>query len=272
MIAELYPFLADIERDLENPFHNENNPLWGKGKGARNATINATISCFDHQLQAASKDDLAAYAEGLKPHLQKAMTYTAGRIWTDYQSTIADCHKYLSFAFFSLIVREYDRKKEPFIASDYAASAGIEDFIALSSEVCHAANDWGIFHSPTIAQLLAASTQGGRSQGESQQRPKDAILNNATAVSLLKKMQDADKLDAFYQWKGTPTHYEIAAYAKLIADEVGIGRTWASKFADLWPIVNSKSITSRKLTRGLNEGQHSDFMGTARKVLGLPSK
>ena len=238
MIAELFPFLTNIERDLEGLSTRESNPLWCIGKTARNARINATITNFDRQLNAASTDDLTAYAEGLKPHLQRAMAYRAGDIWTDYQSTIADCHKHFCFAFFALILRAYDNKNLFVNARDYAASAGIEDFAALSSEVRQAANDWGIFHTPTIAELLAEKRQG-RSQGQPQPRPKDAILNNPTAVSLLKMMQDAGLLDAAYQWRDTDnegnpqrhTGYEKALFACYIDNKAVIPR-WDKAFSD----------------------------------------
>ena len=124
----------------------------------------------------------------------------------------------------------------------------------------------GLTDADTFRGILSASTQGGRSQGQPQQKrwTKDVILNNPTAVSLLKKMQDAGLLDADYQWNVAPTKYEMGAFAKEIADVARIGRYWASTFADLWP-----GIEARQLSRGKSEGVHSDFTGHARKVLGL---
>ena len=270
MVAELYPFLTALEQNLESPWALEKHFLWGIGKDVRNAKINSTISRFDHQLQLASADDLAAYAEGLKPHLQKAMEYRVDRINTDYQNTLVVSHKIFSFAFFALIVREYDRKKVPLVASDYAVSAGIENISDLFSEVCQTANDWGIIHTPTIMQLLTSSHSRRKRYGsQSQSMPREEILKNPTAVTLLRKMVDAGKLDTNYQWKGKPTHYEMAAYAKVIADEARIGRNWPSRFADFWPEVSGNEITAKQLTRGLNEGVHSNFIGDAKKVLGL---
>lgn len=124
----------------------------------------------------------------------------------------------------------------------------------------------GLTDKDSFLGILNASTNERRNQGQPQQKrwTKDVILNNPTAVSLLKKMQDAGLLDADYQWNGAPTKYEMGAFAKEIADEARIGRYWASTFADLWP-----SIEARQLSRGKSEGVHSDFTGDARKVLGL---
>lgn len=101
----------------------------------------------------------------------------------------------------------------------------------------------GLTDTDTFLGILNASTgqQGGRSQGQPQQRPKDAILNNATAVSLLKKMQDAGKLDAAYQWRDTDnegkpvrhTNYEKATFAVFIDNKTSIPE-WDKAFCGLW--------------------------------------
>lgn len=84
--------------------------------------------------------------------------------------------------------------------------------------------------------------------------PKEAIFQNARAVAMLKKMQDAGMLDAEFQWRGRATNYKKAAYANHIAGMAHLGRCWPKLFADLWP-----DISPRQLSRGLNEAQHCDF-------------
>lgn len=108
----------------------------------------------------------------------------------------------------------------------------------------------GLTDADTFLGILNASTdqQGGRSQGQPQPRPKDAILNNATAVSLLKIMERAGKLDAAYQWRDTDnegkpkrhTNYEKAQFAFYIAgrclskDNTQQIPEWDKAFCDLW--------------------------------------
>lgn len=84
--------------------------------------------------------------------------------------------------------------------------------------------------------------------------PKETIFQNARAVAMLKKMQDAGMLDAEFQWRGRATNYKKAAYANHIAGMAHLGRCWPKLFADLWP-----DISPRQLSRGLNEAQHCDF-------------
>ncbi len=246
MLAELFPFLTNIERDLEGLSTRESNPLWRIGKTARNARINATITNFDRQLNAASTDDLTAYAEGLKPHLQRAMAYRAGDIWTDYQSTIADCHKHFCFAFFALILRAYDNKKLFIDASEYAASAGIEDFAALSSEVCQAANDWGIFHTPTIAELLAEKRQG-RIQGQPQPKEYDLLSDYPAAETYLSRLVP-DYLNDDYALQDKTSKADAAIIAYTIAEELGISKV-CKYFEHFWNITDLAGARQQVKTR-----------------------
>lgn len=121
----------------------------------------------------------------------------------------------------------------------------------------------GLTDADTFLGILNASTnqQGGRGQGQPQQRPKDAILNNATAVSLMKKMQDAGKLDAAYQWRDTDnegkrirhTNYERATFAVFIDNKSNIPE-WDKAFCDLWGLRHrtlSKAYADLS-TKGVN--------------------
>lgn len=129
----------------------------------------------------------------------------------------------------------------------------------------------GLTDADTFQSILHASTQGGRSQGRPQPKPKDVVLNNPTAVALLEKMKEAGLLDANYQWittyeNGRPiriTHYRKAAYADYISRKVGLGKKWTSVFANLW-----QEETARQLTRGLSEAAHCDFSQEFTNVFG----
>ena len=111
----------------------------------------------------------------------------------------------------------------------------------------------GLTDVDTFLGILAASTdqQGGRNQGQPQPRPKDVILNNPTAVSLLKKMQNAGLLDANYQWRNTDnegrpirhTDYAKALFACYIDNKAGIPE-WDKAFSNLWGLKH-RTLTRR---------------------------
>lgn len=111
-------------------------------------------------------------------------------------------------------------------------------------ELAQSAERQGLTDAETYRQLLGASTP---KQGQPQPTPKDAILNNTTAVSLLKKMQEAGLLDAAYQWmntnqlgeKVTHTNYEKAVFAWFIGSKATITE-WDKAFCDLWGLPHRK--------------------------------
>ena len=119
---------------------------------------------------------------------------------------------------------------------------------AKSDALAASADAQGLTDAGTFLGILNATTNGGRSQGDPQPRPKDAILNNTTAVSLLKIMQGAGLLDATYQWRHTNeqgkairhTSYEKAQFAFHIYsrclnnDNTPQIPEWDKAFCDLW--------------------------------------
>lgn len=166
----------------------------------------------------------------------------------------------LTLGFISATAWEYMKPERSMDVNGFLApflSAGLK-----IEEVAQSVERQGVTDSETFLQLI--SDRVGSHATPSRPHPKDAIINNSIAVSLLNKMKDVGLLDAAYQWIGSPSHYEMAAFAKLIAEHARIGRMWASSFADLWPTVKA-----RQLTRGLSEGEHFDFKGEAQKKLGL---
>ena len=112
-------------------------------------------------------------------------------------------------------------------------------------ELTQSAERQGLTDADTYRQLLGASTPN---RGQPQPMPKDAILNNPTAVSLLTIMQGAGLLDATYQWRhtneqGQPirhTNYKKAQFAFHIYsrclnnDNTPQIPEWDKAFCDLW--------------------------------------
>lgn len=239
MEVELYPFLADMEHDLDSPWARDNNPLWGIGTDARNARINATITKFDRQLQAASSvDDLAAYAEGLIPHLQKVMEYKASDIRTDYQNTLVNCHRILSYAFFSLIVREFDRKDDRINISDYVAKVGTEGNACFFTDVSQTASNWGIFHTPTIKQLLSGELDKKR------QKEYNLLVEFPNAKNYLDRLYPAflNKDDSL---KSVTNLTTAAVIAYSIAGELGIKEV-CKYFERFWNLREGQKLSDAK--------------------------
>lgn len=226
------------------------------GKLAEYRNTLATMQSFDlHALNRLRTQELLGHYQRMQGVCSKLST-TTHRV---DEIRFIQAFQILTLGYISATAWEYMKPGRGMDANGFLAP-----FLAAGltiDELAQSAERQGLTDADTYRQLLGASTP---KQGQPQPTPKDTILNNPTAVVLLDRMKDADKLDAAYQWKGNPSHYEIAAYAKLIAEHAGIGRKWASTLASLWPI-----ITPRQLTRGLSEGQHFDFKGEARKVLGL---
>lgn len=253
MIAEIYPYLFSTEKELDSPFTlAENNPLWGKGKAAREARINATITQFGRQLKAAGVEEITAYAEGLKPHLKKAMEYKS---MTDrdgeYKEVLAYCHRQLSFSFFALILREYDSKKAAINARDYAASAGIEDYPALSSDVIQAADDWGIFHTPTIEQLLA----GFNGKDEPRLKEYDLLADYPDATKYLDRLVP-DYINEDYSLNKASSNADASVIAYTIAGELNICEV-CKYFEKFWSVKGlagaHKQVRQRKNKAGIRE-------------------
>lgn len=239
-----------------NPFERDFKAfIAGKLAEYRN-TLSAMQSFDLHALNGVRTNELLAHfqrAQGVRSNLSRPGGCSTAEI------RFIQAFYTLTIGYIAATAWEYIRPGRNIDANKFLApflSAGLS-----IKEVAQSAEQQGITDADTFLQFI--SGPAGHDAATKPQ-PKDAILNNPTAVVLLDRMKDADKLDAAYQWKGNPSHYEIAAYAKLIAEHAGIGRKWASTLASLWPI-----ITPRQLTRGLSEGQHFDFMGEARKVLGL---
>ena len=104
----------------------------------------------------------------------------------------------------------------------------------------------GLVDTETFRGILNASTEGG--QNQSQLRPKDAILNNSTAVALLNTMQEAGMLDVAFQWRHTDeqgktirhTNRKKALFAFYIynrclnKDKTPQLPEWDKAFCDLW--------------------------------------
>ena len=156
-MREFYPFLVKIEKDIDDPmFYSMPDYTWcGKN---RQEEIDAMIGSLEYTIASLSADVLNAYAESLKPHLRQAMAYREEKSqWSNEQNVLVDSHRQLSFSIFALILRAYHSKKTAFNAKNYATSADIEDYDAFSSEICRAAEDGGIFHNPTVAQLLSST-------------------------------------------------------------------------------------------------------------------
>lgn len=258
MIVELYPFLAEIEHDLDSPWARESNPLWGKGKQARDAQINATISKFDVKLQTSSVDDLAAYAEGLKPHLKRAVEYRLEDSRTDYQRTIAECHKNLSFAFFALIVRAFDRKRIPFNVREYAVNAGITDFTTLSSEVCQAADGWGIFHTPSIEHLLTSP----RGKNKKISQDYDLLAAYPDAEVYLKRLVP-NYLKEDYSLQNSTKLADASIIAYVIASELNINNHWQF-FERFWHIQERSNGFSQE--QGIDTHLRSAFKGAKSRI------
>jgi hypothetical protein len=105
-------------------------------------------------------------------------------------------------------------------------------------EVAQSVEHQGVTDSETFLQLLSDRAGGHRTP---QPRPKDAILNNSIAVSLLDIMKDAGLLDYAYQWStsdqfGKPiknTNYKKATFAVYIANKADLAE-WDKVFCDLW--------------------------------------
>lgn len=227
----------------DNPFERDYRAfLAGKLAEYRN-TLSAMQSFDLHALNRVRTKELLSHlqrAQQVRSNLSRPGISTA-------ETRFIQALQVLTIGYISATAWEYVKPGRDMDASGFLApflSAGLS-----IEELAQSAEQQGITDSGTFLQFI--SGPAGQDAHDKPQ-PKDTILNNPTAVSLLMKMQDAGLLDATYQWIGTTTHYEIAAYAKLIAGAAGIGRRWASTFADLWPIVNGEQITPRKLTRGLN--------------------
>lgn len=92
----------------------------------------------------------------------------------------------------------------------------------------------GLTDADTFQGILHASTQVGRSQGQPQPRPKDAILNNAKAVAKLKMLVEAGFCNSEDGWiKKGHTNFQRAMAAYLIGIKSGIDGYYAA-FEDLW--------------------------------------
>jgi len=92
----------------------------------------------------------------------------------------------------------------------------------------------GLTDADTFQGILHASMQGGQSQGQPQQRPKDAILNNAKVVAKLKILVEAGFCNSEYGWiTNGHTNFQRAMAAYLIGIKSGIEGYYAA-FEDLW--------------------------------------
>lgn len=246
MKADLYPYLTDVERDMDSFLPKEEYFLWNIGDERREQQISDIIIDFNNKLKDATIYDLDVYTEGLKSHVARALLFYLDAPLSDYEKVIIYCHQNLSFAFLALIVRAYHIKQQPFNVSSYAKSAGISDISALFSAVCEAANEWGIHYTIPIRDLLSLTEQA---------TPKDVILNNSTAISLMDKMREVGLLDGSYQWRtisdGRPqkhTNYEKAVYAYFIYNRCyPTIKDWDLAFCDLWRLAH------RTLSKSLNE-------------------
>ena len=149
----------------------------------------------------------------------------------------ANAFQVLTLGYISATAWEYmkpDRSMDVngFLASFLSAGLKIE-------EVAQSVEQQGVTDSETFLQLL--SDRVGSHITPNQPRPKDAILNNSIAVSLLDRMKDAGLLDYAYQWRTTDkigntikhTKYEMATFAVHIDSKAKVTK-WDKAFCDLW--------------------------------------
>ena len=267
MKADLFPDLTNIERDLDNPFSTPKGPWWGRGEDVRNSQIQAAISSCARKLQSSSIDDLSAYAEALKPHLKRAMDYMGGGCWSDYERCIAYCHTQLSFSYFALLIREYDRKKLAINLVDYAYAAGLVDYALLSTEVCNAADNWLIIHTPTIASLLAGTRQSGRKQ--TYPKEYDLLADYPRAVVYLKRVTP-EYLNDNYSLRISTSKSKASVIAYTIASELKI-REYCKYFEKFWDLNEClRDALRRARQKGNKEGiRHILQMLLRKKITGM---
>ncbi len=246
MIAETFPVLADIEHDLDAPFSEEKSPFYGYGITRRKELLSQTMTKFDELIKSRTQDGLMAYEEGLKSHLLKAMTYaTKKRHWSEYHLTLAQCHRLLCFAFFAMLIREYDNRSITFCASDYAASIGIDDFLSFSNNVCKTANDWGVFHKPSIADLMNMPSSNLLESPRRPNKEYNLLLDYPQAEEFLKRAV-GEYLKDDYSLKTSIANASIIAYT--IADELKMPDR-CKYFESFWRIHNLSEAHSQVKTR-----------------------
>lgn len=216
-------------------------------------------------------EDLHVYAEQLKPHLHKTMTYQNWDNYSEELLTYIEVHARMTFQCFAYLVLDYNRRKIDFNPMEYSATAGINTYSSLATKVYLVATRVLSFYReiPVLEVLLAAPLTKKKNDLNQRKSLKDSLLGNEMAVKRLKKMQSAGLLDNEYQWINTGncgqqiriTNYRKAVYAHYIGSKINLGRTWCSVFADLWP-----ETTARQLSRALNEATHVDYTTELERV------
>jgi hypothetical protein len=92
----------------------------------------------------------------------------------------------------------------------------------------------GLTDADTFLGILHAPTQGGRSQGQPQPRPKEELLKNTKVVAKLEILVDAGFCNSEYGWIAEGhTNFQRAMAAYLIGIKSGIDGYYAA-FEDLW--------------------------------------
>ena len=92
----------------------------------------------------------------------------------------------------------------------------------------------GLTDADTFLGILHAPTKGGRSLGQPQPRPKEALLKNEKVVAKLKILVDAGFCNSEYGWIAEGhTNFQRAMAAYLIGIKSGIDGYYAA-FEDLW--------------------------------------
>lgn len=250
-----FSFLQDIEFDLEgNPF-----AVRARTEAVFNqpykAIIDTRLAEYRNQLAATPSAVLQRTARirasELSGHYAAALRHEQAQGSKDAadRKRIAALSA-LSAGFIAASIVEYtDRKISGFIEA-FTPSIQQEDI----ERIAASAESQGITDAATFRELFNALEKVGKIQDKPVLRPKDAILNNGTAVAMLNKMRDLGMLDATYQWRDTDnqgkrirhTQFEKAVFADAIGKKASI-IDWDKAFSDLW------GLKHRILTRRFSD-------------------
>ncbi len=264
MKVDIYPVLTAIKRDLDNPFAWSKGPWYGRGKDERDSLINATATKFDKQLRSSSPMDLVAYTEGLKPHLLNAITKNHGA-WSEseyadereYKGAILYCYTQLTLVFFTLLLREYAKRRQVFNATVYAASIGVDNIDKFFTEVGNAAEEWGIYCPSSIAELLRNCPQ--HIQQYSPLREYDLLADYPDTHIYLKRLIP-EFLESDYSLQPKSSKVTAAVIAYTISGELNITEV-CKYFENFWDI--------KELSSAYQQAKKRKKKDKARRVLQL---
>lgn len=225
---QVFSILADIETDLGNMFGiaAKTGHIFTNSKPYREI-ISPMLDEYRKRLKTATPAELQRTAKLRAQEL--AYHYQQGKQWLgkasnretqDRKRIAALCD--LSIGFIAASVVEYSSRRIKGFIEAFTPSLQQEDLERLAAS----AESQGITDAATFREQYIKAPALAPS-------PKEAILHNAQALALLKKMQDAGMLDARYQWNKGYTIYAQATFANYISMKADI-QNWDAAFTNLW--------------------------------------